>query len=242
MAETDTVGFIIPVYNESEILHREVTELSGFLDGLGIDYEIILVENGSRDNTLEILNELKDGNANVDGYSLEVADYGEALKSGMKRTPHERNFLLNIDWWDPHFIEDGLRELENHDLVIGSKRLNDSLDNRSPYRKLLSWGLNTLLNVLVGFSGTETHGLKAFRKSALDDIVESCRMSRGMFDTEIVIRAEKEGLRMVELPVELSEDRPPRNWMIKKIAQNLYDIWWLMFFIRRDYGFFGPDQ
>jgi glycosyltransferase involved in cell wall biosynthesis len=237
MTDSDTVGYIIPVYNEADILEEQLRLFSEFLDTLDDPYQIIVVENGSRDDTLEILEEMAAEYSHITAHSLDNADYGDALKAGMKRTPCERNFLLNIDWLDKTFVRRGLEELENHDLVIGSKRLGQSVDNRSPYRKLLSWGLNTLLRILVGFRGTETHGLKAFRRSTVGEIVERCEMNRGMFDTEVVIRAQKEGLRTTELPVELTEDRPPRNWMIKKIGQNLVDIWGLTYVIRRDYGF-----
>lgn len=234
---SDTIGYIIPVFNESEILRDELLELSNFLDSFDFEYEIIVVENGSDDETPQILNQLENNIESVSSLSLPRADYGQALKYGMKQTPHERNFLLNIDWWDTDFIEGAIQELDEHDLVIGSKRLAESSDHRSGYRKLLSWGLNFLLKRLVGFEGTETHGLKAFRKSVIEDILEKSKMKRGMFDTEVVIRAEKEGLSIKELPVTLIEDRPPRNWMAQKIGQNLVDIWHLTYVIRWEYGF-----
>jgi len=237
--DQQTVGFIIPIYNESKLLRSEVTDLSAFLDDLGISFEIILIENGSQDGTPEIVRNLEETFDRVNGYSLDEADYGQALKKGMKTTPHEINFLLNIDWWDTQFIKNALSFIEDYDLVVGSKRLDGSVDRRSAYRKLLSWGLNTLLWILVGFSGTETHGLKCFRKSGVRDILEQCRMSRGMFDTEVIIRAEKKNLRKIEIPVILEEDRPARNWMFQKIGQNLVDIVWLTYIIRREYGFSG---
>jgi glycosyltransferase involved in cell wall biosynthesis len=235
----DIIGFIIPVYNEEDLLESAVEELETFLRDLQITFELILVENGSDDRTREILKSLAEAHEWIRPVTLEKADYGEALRAGIEATPHEFNFILNLDWWDENFIETALDCRDKYDLIIGSKRLPESTDNRSPYRHLLSWGLNTLLWILVGFQGTETHGLKAFKKSSVEKLLSKINLSRGMFDTELVLRAQHEGLNLTELPVILDEKRPPRNWMTQKIAQNLYDIIFLTYFIRRDYSWSG---
>ena len=242
MGNSTTTGYIIPVYNESEILVETIRELSEFLSGLEREFEIIVVENGSTDGTRKLVKDLAETHEYLSGFYLENADYGEALKKGIEVTPHEHNFFLNLDWWDREFIRQSLCDLEEVDLIVGAKNLSSSVDNRSPYRKFLTWGLNGLLSVLVGFRGQETHGLKAFNKSDIHGLIPDIELRRGMFDTELVLRAQYEGVSSKERPVTLDDDRPARNWMIKKISQNLVDLVFLTWIIRRDYGWILPSS
>jgi len=241
MSDSATTGYIIPVYNESDILEQTIRDFSEFLSELGQEFEIVIVENGSTDGTRHQVKNLVEIYDFVSAAYLEKGDYGEALKKGFDLTPHEQNFFLNLDWWDRQFIRQSISELEQFDLIVGAKTLPSSVDNRSTYRKFLTWGLNTLLSILVGFRGGETHGLKAFNKSAIEDLIQKTELRRGMFDTELVLRAQYEGISMKELPVVLDDDRPARNWMIKKIIQNVVDIVCLTWIIRRDYGWILPS-
>lgn len=238
----ETIGFVIPVYNEEEILEQELSELLSFLDTLDHSTEIMVVENGSRDRTPEILNDISSEKPNIVGKHLDRANYGLALREGLESIQQEKIFLLNIDFWDRDFIRNSLGMLEDYDLIIGSKSHPESLDNRSIYRKFLTRALNWLLGLMVGFRGTETHGLKALRKSSIKRYLDNIKLKRGMFDTELVIRAQYEDLNILEVPVDLKDDREPRNWMLQKIYQNVVDIVKLTWVIRRDYGFFGSSS
>jgi glycosyltransferase involved in cell wall biosynthesis len=237
--DTESIGFVIPVYNEEKILEEQLNELLDFLDSFEPSAEVVVVENGSQDRTAELLDELAAEESRINPLHLDRANYGLALKKGLEFISTENVFLLNIDFWDKDFIRNSLGELDNYDLIIGSKSHPESFDNRSIYRKFLTWGLNFLLGLMVGFKGTETHGLKALRKSAVERYLDDLQLARGMFDTELVIRAQYEGLSIKEVPVSLEDDRQPRNWMLQKIYQNVVDIVKLTWVIRSSYGFFN---
>lgn len=229
-------GVVIPIFNEEDILEDNLSELIRDLEPYAYEYTIYAVENGSQDESRTILNNLKKELKSLKVVHLDKPDYGEALRAGIQQTKYEKNLIINMDFWDKKFIKQSLPLLEEYGLIIGTKSHPGSEDDRSSYRKLLTWGLNTLLGWLVNFEGNETHGLKALKKSSIEPFLDQIRLRRGMFDTEMVIRAQKEGVRIRELPVHLYEDRPPRNWMLKKILQNLVDIIRLTWVIRREYG------
>jgi hypothetical protein len=109
-------------------------------------------------------------------------------------------------------------------MVVGSKRADVSLNQQQNYRKLLSWGLNTILQAVFGFVGSDTHGLKFIYLPVLRPIFQQCVMRRGQFDTEFTLRAARAQLWIAEVPVPIVELRKARNLMLHKIFRNFVDI------------------
>ena len=107
---------------------------------------------------------------------------------------------------------------------MGSKRADHALNQQDNYRRLLSWGLNTILQTVFGFVGSDTHGQKFLYLPALRPIFQSCVMRRGQFDTEFTLRASRAQLWLAEVPVPIVELRKPRNFMFSKILRNFVDI------------------
>jgi hypothetical protein len=87
---------------------------------------------------------------------------------------------------------------------------------------------NKLLRVTLGFSGTDTHGLKAMRRSAVAPIAARCIVDYDVFASELVIRTEREGLRVLELPVEIEEKRAPSINLAKRVPRVLGNLGRLM--------------
>ena len=128
---------------------------------------------------------------------------------------------------------------EGHDLFIASKRADPTLNSQTVYRHFLSWGLNAMINLTLDYSGSDTHGPKLMRMSAMKPIIYICQMSRGQFDVEFVIRAFRQGLSLVEIPVEYVDTRPPRNLMLMKIFWNIWEFLRLRR-ILKSYPYQGP--
>ena len=74
-----------------------------------------------------------------------------------------------------------------------------------------------MLRVVVGFKGTDTHGLKAFRRQELLPVVGACRVDKDLFASEFVIRAERMGRKIVEIPVSIHEKRKPSINLFKRV-------------------------
>lgn len=228
------VTIVIPVYNEEAILFDAITGLREHLAERGWSYEIIVAENGSKDRTVQIGEELSNKYPEVSFFSLGEPNYGKAMKEGILRARSTFVICEEIDLCDSDFHARALQVLEasGADLVIGSKLLGEARDDRPFVRHAASMFYNGLLRVTLGFRGTDTHGLKAFRRTALLDTVKSCLVDKDVFASEFVIRAERGGIRIKEIPVRVIEKRPPSINLFKRVPNVLKNVAKLTFAIR----------
>jgi hypothetical protein len=91
---------------------------------------------------------------------------------------------------------------------------------------------NGILRLLLGFQGTDTHGLKAFRRERLLPVVQACVVDRDVFASELVIRAWRAGLRVLEIPIELREKRKPTVDLYKRVPNVLKQVAKLVWVVR----------
>ena len=220
-------SIVIPVYEEGELLWNNGRKLASLFDailGKG-QWDFVIVENGSRDDTLEVAQRLCLEFPQSKIVRLSTPDYGQALRSGMEATDAPFASIINIEQWDMPFLNWAWHIRDQYDLFLGSKRADPTLNGQSQYRKLLSWGLNSVLGFLFECTASDTHGPKFVHMDALRPIIAQCRMTRGQFDTEMTLRAIRAGLRIAEAPVAYLEERPARDPMVRKIAQNVLDLW-----------------
>ncbi len=232
--EAPEVSFVIPVFNEEPILHAAVVDLRERLKPHRLRYEIILAENGSRDATAEVAQKLGQRYPEVKLSQTPSPNYGQALRQGILEARGELVICEEIDLCDVDFH---LRALEllragNADFVIGSKLIGGARDERPALRHLASQLYTGVLHLLFDFGGTDTHGLKAFRRGAVLPLVKACRIDRDVFASELVIRAYRAPLRMVELPVRVLEKRPPSINLLKRVPGVLKNLWQLTWALR----------
>lgn len=220
------LSVIVPIHNEGRDLWSMASSLAPHLDRIvgGGRWQFVLVDNGSYDDSPQVVERIIAAWPTTIGTRLPRPDYGEALARGLTSAEGNWAFVVNVDFWDEIFLGWCWRYRTVYDLVLGSKRADPSLNHQHKYRRLLSWGLNSILQFAFGFVGTDTHGQKFLSLSAIRPIVAQCVMRRGQFDTELTLRAMRQGLWLAEVPVPIRELRPPRNLMLKKIYKNLYDI------------------
>lgn len=233
------ISIVIPVYNEEAILHAAIVDLRERLAPFGWKYEIILAENGSKDRTVEIGQELAnkyggDPYGQVKIISLGEPNYGKALKQGILLARGNLVICDEIDLCDVDFHKRAVEILESGeaDLVIGSKLAAGAEDDRPVIRHVASIAYSTMLRMLLGFRGTDTHGLKAFRRLALLDIVRSCLVDKDVFASELVIRADRGGVQTREVPVRVIEKRPPSINLFKRVPNVLKSVAKLTYAIR----------
>jgi glycosyltransferase involved in cell wall biosynthesis len=225
---SEKLSILIPIYNEEQILERAVRDLVRELDATGYAYEIILCENGSRDRTREIGGALAGDLAGVQLLSYPEPNYGKALATGMKAATGAYLICFEIDFWDVGFISQALLRLDENDIVVGSKRATGSRDQRPFVRRLATKVFNLMLRVLLGFKGTDTHGLKALRRESVIDIVDACETDRDVFVTELIVRAQYLGLPIAEIPIQVHEIRPaPINIYrrVPKAVKQVLRLW-----------------
>jgi glycosyltransferase involved in cell wall biosynthesis len=220
------VSIVIPVYNEEGILRGSVLELQEKLHPFGFNYEILLCENGSRDRTVEIGKELEAAHSFVRMLSVGEPNYGLAMKTGILEARGTFVICDEIDLCDTEFYARALALLERSDtdLVVGSKCMVGSNDQRPLFRRLGTRVYNGLLRAACQYRGTDTHGLKAFKRAALVDTARRCMLDRDVFASEFVIRAHREHKKVVEIPFSVREKRPPSIRLLTRVPHVLRSV------------------
>mgnify|MGYP002629139890 CR=1 FL=1 len=220
------VSIVIPVYNEEGILSASLSDLREKLQDVDFTYEIIVAENGSNDATVRIAEEFGQRHPEVRVLSIGEPNYGKALRLGIIEARGEYVICDEIDLCDVDFYRVAMKKLREggYDLVVGSKRAPGARDRRPAYRRVATQVLNSMLRVATGFKGTDTHGLKAFRRDALLPIVRACVVDKDMFASEMVVRAHRTDTRWCEVPIDLIEKRPPSIHLFRRVPNVLRNM------------------
>lgn len=223
---TPDVSIVIPIYNEEGILRGSVLELREKLRPFGFSYELLLCENGSRDRTIEIGKELEAEYPVVRLISIGQPNYGMAMKTGILEARGRIVICDEIDLCDTEFYARALALLERTDteFVVGSKAMVGSNDQRPMVRRLGTRVYNGLLRTVCHYRGTDTHGLKAFKREALLETAQRCILDRDVFASEFVIRAHREKKKVVEIPFAVHEKRPPSINLLKRVPHVLKSV------------------
>ena len=214
---------VVPVYNEARIVDDAITRIMHALEDLGGDFELLVCENGSTDDTPALVSRLQREDPRIRLERLPEPDSGGAMRHGIGACLHDRVVIFNIDFWSIDFARAAVDRLGTCDIVVGSKVMAGSDDRRPRMRRFLTRAFNSMLRSAFGFRGTDTHGMKAIRRSSVDPILARCVTSRSIFDTELVLRAERANLRIVEIPVVVREIRQPSYW---SVVRRLPEVSW----------------
>lgn len=228
------ISIVIPVYNEEAILRAAIVDLCDRLSETDWSWEVIIAENGSRDDTVAIAEQLGAKHPEVRHFSVGEPNYGKALREGILRAEGELVLCDEIDLCDVDFHRRAVELLDRRDadMVIGSKLIDGAEDSRPLFRHAASMVYTGMLRVLLGFRGTDTHGLKAFRREALLPIVRACVVEKDVFASELVIRAYRAGIAITEIPVRVIEKRPPSINLTKRVPAVLKALTKLTYAIR----------
>ncbi|MFW2387624.1 MAG: glycosyltransferase, partial [Polyangiales bacterium] len=228
------LSIVIPVFNEEAILRAALVDLIDRLSAYPWTYEILIAENGSTDRTAEVASELSKRFEQLECRHSPSPNYGTALREGILHARGDLIICDEIDLCDTDFYERALGMLEdpNVDFVVGSKAMAGATDARPYYRRLGTSVINGMLRVGFGFKGTDTHGLKAFRREPVQPIARACQIDRDLFASELVIRAERAGLGVTEIPVRVLEKRPPTIGLARRVPNVVKNLVKLFIAIR----------
>lgn len=213
-----TFSVVVPVYNEADFIPQALPTMVAEIETLGVPFEVLLVENGSTDDTASIAASIAPPSVTV--ISREVADYGSAMHEGFARARGDWVVNFDIDYFSARFLGKVL-EAEGVDLVIASKRDPESEDRRSLLRRLATRVFNLLLRGILNSGVSDTHGMKAFKRELIDDLNGQVVSRQDLFDTELVIRAERAGYKIAEVPVVVEEMREARSSLIKRVPRTV---------------------
>jgi glycosyltransferase involved in cell wall biosynthesis len=218
------ISVVMPAFNEAEILETSVKEVVTGLRARGASFELLVVENGSTDGTLAIAEKIAGELPEVRIEHRAEADYGRALRAGLLRANGDAVVNFDTDYFDLDFFDAAVATVlapGGPAIVVGSKRAAGATDTRVPLRRIATWAFATTLRVAFGLKVSDTHGMKAMRRAAVEPYAEECFSGQDLFDTELILRVERAGLGTGELPVAVHELRPARSSFLSRVPRTL---------------------
>lgn len=201
-----TISIVIPLYNESRRVHIAINALNQYLLTFGYDHEVIFVDDGSTDDTVNQIAKLNPQ------FKFQVISYqpnhgkGYAVKQGVLAATGDYILMCDVDMSTPidHLDKFIKTALTGHDVVIGSRKQGGAnVIKHQPFlREKLGQGFTLLSNILIAPGISDfTCGFKLFSQKAGKHIFEKQRIERWGFDTEVIFLARKYDFKIAELPV-----------------------------------------
>lgn len=206
-------SIIIPAYNEAERIGASLDRILGYIAESRWSAEIIVVNDGSRDNTSQVVQEYSRRNPII--RVLENPGNrgkGYSVRNGMLNASGQVLLFTDADLSSP--IEEANKlfavvESGQADVAIGSRYLQSELQTRKQplHRRMLGRAFNGALRMILGLSYVDTQcGFKAFNRKAVTMIFPNMKIERWGFDPEILFLARRYGLRVAEVAVSWAHD------------------------------------
>lgn len=230
------LSLIIPAYNEAERLPQTLPPVFAFLEQQSYPFEIILVNNNSRDNTREIALEFAASRPYLRVIDELTQGKGAAVRTGMLAATGDYLFMADADFSMP--VEEIAKflppRLSQYDVAIGSREAPGAVRYNEPqYRHFMGRVFNFYVKVLAipGYEDTQC-GFKCFRREVAWDILPHQTIDGWAFDVELLFIALRHGYRVLEVPVqwyygEISRVSPVRDTinMIREVLRIRFNGW-----------------
>jgi dolichol-phosphate mannosyltransferase len=218
------LSIIIPVYNQQQNVSLSLKRIKEVLDATTSDYEMVVVNDGSLDDTLEVLKAEQKTNTKIRiiTYTPNMGK-GYAVKMGVDASKGQMVMFTDGDLdISPAVIMEYIQKLDGVDLVIASKRHPLSKINAPLSRKFLSRAFNLIVRIATGIKLKDTQsGLKAGNGNVLRKMFRIMVVKRYAFDVELLTIASMLDLKIKELPIEIDLDR---RFKMRDIAKMFIDV------------------
>lgn len=234
------VSIIIPAFNEERHLRHTIEETMRVFNNFGYSYEIIIVDDGSTDNTYNIARRLSEKHKNIIA-KQNRANFGKgrSLKVGFRLAKGDYVVFLDADMdLPPAQLETffDIMNLDNADVVIGSKRHPNSKLNYTLQRRIISSVYFFLIKIMFGLPIRDTQtGIKLFKYEVLKIVFPKILVKEFAFDLEILVNAHRLGYKIAEAPIVLTRQRLWSRIGIEDIFRTWVDtlaIWYRMYILK----------
>lgn len=221
------VSLVIPAYNEGAIIPDTIRTASAGLAGLAEEYEVLIVDDGSTDSTAQLVRSCGDPHVRLESYTPNRGK-GCAVRTGMLAARGElvlctdADLAYGVDVFAP--LLERLRTGQA-DLVIGSRRLGGTgYQNYPPLRIAASKCFGLLSRTISGLPYDTQCGIKGYRRQAAQTIFSRCATDGFSFDFEVLMRADRLGLRVEQLPVSVINFRASKVNLVKDSLRMFGDV------------------
>jgi glycosyltransferase involved in cell wall biosynthesis len=227
------VEIVVPVYNEELALGRSIRRLHNFLTAsFPFSWRIVIADNASTDATPAIARALGKELRGVSLLRLDQKGRGRALRAAWSASRAEVVAYMDVD------LSTDLRALlplvapllsGHSDLAIGTRLAGGARVVRGPKRELISRSYNAILHTALRarFSDAQC-GFKAVRRAALPGLLDEVHDNAWFFDTELLVLAQRRGLRIHEVPVDWVDDPDSRVAIVRTAVDDLRGVARLM--------------
>jgi len=231
------LSIIIPAYNEENRLPDTLAQVSDFIQTQPFETEVLVVENGSRDRTLQIAREYADTHARFQVIHETERGKGRAVKRGMLEAGGKFRFMCDADLSMPvgeiqRFLPPQLVE---YDIAIASREAPGSVRYHEPaYRHLGGRLINLMIRLLALPDLQDTQcGFKCLRDEVAKDLFGSLSLTGWSFDIEMLYLARLKGYRIVEVPIPWYFNTDSKVNPLKDSAKMALDILKMRWHVRR---------
>ncbi|MBF9071596.1 bifunctional glycosyltransferase family 2/GtrA family protein [Streptacidiphilus fuscans] len=227
---TKLVEVVVPVYNEEHVLAQSIRTLHGYLrENFPYRFRITIADNASTDRTRQVADELAADLPDVRLVHLDQKGRGRALRHVWGSSDADVVSYMDVD------LSTGLEAflplvaplLSGHsDLAIGSRLHRGSAVVRGPKREIISRTYNFLLRATLAAKFSDAQcGFKAARTEVVQALLAEVEDETWFFDTELLLLAERSGLRIHEVPVDWIDDPDSRVDIVRTVKDDLKGMW-----------------
>jgi len=239
-AVKEKFSILIPVHNEEARIKHNLREVKETLDNLGCNYEIITIDDGSSDNSYEVLKNLeKEIPQLIVKKNSQNFGKGRALKKAFKHASGDLIVWIDADLdLHPYQIETlyDIMVLNDADIVIGSKMHPNSRVNYPLTRRIISFGYYFIIRILFNLPCHDTQtGLKLFKRKVLEDVFPRILVKQFAFDLEVLVNAHHLGFKLAEAPIILENKRDYGRVGVSSITTTFKDtmaVWYRMYILK----------
>lgn len=194
------ISIIIPCYNEENIISDSINKIYNFFEDKKYDFEIVVINNASTDNTLKLLNEI---NLNYDIKILNEnrKGKGNAIKFGLLNVKYNKVLILDADLsTDISELKDDWLNLDDS-LLIGSRFLGDEIDSPK-VRKISGFILNYIIRLFFDIDYRDTQcGFKFIAYENINSLAKELSIEGFMYDLDLITLCKKKNLDIQEIPI-----------------------------------------
>lgn len=221
-------SLIIPAHNEALTIEATLSQFVSYLNQQSFSYEIWVVLNGCKDNTLEKVMAFSKNHQHIGWAIRDEADKGQAIKLGFQLSRGElvgfvdADGQITVDEFDK--LLKPLTQSDNMDGFIGSKYVEPSdQEHTSAIRGMAGKAFSKLTTLVLGLPYADTQcGAKVFRREAIDRVLSDLELKGWAFDVELLYNIHQNGHRIQEVAIDIKPDTRPSQLNVFKTVPDMF--------------------